>query len=81
LLDLDAKNNVLENLIQGVAGMQAAIGVRRPIVQDELVIGRPVNGLPFVEFIGASLDILSLLFGQRARPGTREFKASSYRSA
>jgi hypothetical protein len=69
LLDLDAQDDVLEDLVQGVAGVQAAIGVGRSIVQDELVVGGAVGRLPLVEVIGASLDVLLPVLRQRTRSG------------
>jgi len=67
LLDLDAQDHVLEDLVEGVAGVQAAVGVGRPIVQDELVVGGAVGRLPLVEVIGASLDVLVPVGWARAR--------------
>jgi hypothetical protein len=58
LLDLDAQDHVLQNLVQGVARVQAAIGVGWSIVQKEFVVSRAVGRLPLVEVVGASLDVL-----------------------
>lgn len=38
--------------------MKVAIGVRRAIVKDKIVIGGPVFLLPLVEIVSTSLDIL-----------------------
>ena len=53
LLDLDSQGHVLEDLVQGVADVEAAIGVWRAIMKDECVLFRPITGLPVVEVIGA----------------------------
>jgi hypothetical protein len=69
LLDLDAQDDVLEDLVQGVARVQAAIGVRGSIVQDKLVVGGAVGRLPLVKVISASLDVLLPVLRQRTRSG------------
>ena len=70
MLDLDAQDDVLEDLVQGVARVQVAVGVGRAIVQHELVVGRAVGRLPLVEVIGASLDVLLARVRQRTRSAT-----------
>jgi hypothetical protein len=77
LLDLDAQDDVLEDFVQGVSCVQVAVGVGWPIVQHELVIGRAVGGLPLVEVIGASLEVL--LAGLRLR--TRSARVSGWVNA
>jgi hypothetical protein len=67
LLDLNAQDDVLEDLVQGVSGMQTAIGIGGPIVKEELVVGRAIGGLPFIKVIGASLDVLLAVLRQRTR--------------
>jgi hypothetical protein len=74
LLDLDAQDHVLEDLVQRMAGVQAAIGVGRAVVQQELVVGGAVGRLPLVEVIGASLDVLVAVLRQRTRSAARERK-------
>lgn len=65
LLNLDSQNDVLEDLVQGVPGVQAAIGVGGSIVKDKFIVGRAISRLPLVEVIGASLDILLPVLWQR----------------
>lgn len=65
LLDLDPDDDVLQDLIQGMADMKRAVRVRRTIVKDELVMGRSIGSLPSVECLGASLQVLLFL---RRRP-------------
>ena len=68
LLDLGSDDDVLEDLVQGMAGMKAAVGVGRAIVEEEGVFSRAIGGLPLVEVIGAFLDVFFVLGGKRARP-------------
>lgn len=68
LLDLCTDDNVLEDLVQGMAGVKAAVGVGRAIVEEEGIVNRAVGGLPLVEVIGAFLNVLFVLGGKRARP-------------
>lgn len=58
LLHFYPQNHILEDLIQGMADMQGAIGVRRTIMNDESVIGRTILLLPFIEMVGTPLYIL-----------------------
>lgn len=37
--------------------MQVAIGIRRPVLKNERVIGGPGIALPFVEIVGTSSDV------------------------
>lgn len=60
LLDLDSENGVLEDLVQGVSDVERAIRVRWPIMEDKLLIGWPVCGLPLVKGVGASLEVVLL---------------------
>ncbi len=64
LLDLDSEDDVLEDLVERVPGVQAAVRVGWSIVQEELVIFWPVGCLPVVEVVSASLDILVSVLGQ-----------------
>lgn len=68
LLDLSTDDNVLEDLVQGMTGVKAAVGVRRAVVEEEGIVSRAVGGLPLVEVIGAFLDVFFVLGGERARP-------------
>jgi len=72
LLDFDTQDDVLEDLVEGVPGVQVAVGVGRAIVQEELVVGGAVGGLPLVEVIGASLDVLVPGLRQRTRSAARQ---------
>lgn len=72
LLDFDAQDDVLEDLVQGVSRVQVAVGVGRAIVQEVLVVGGAVGGLPLVEVIGASLDVLVPVLRQRTRSAARQ---------
>lgn len=58
LLHLDPENDVLENLVQGMADVKGAIGVGRAIVKEEWLICRTVGGLPLVEGGRTSLEVL-----------------------
>lgn len=51
-----------------MAGVEAAVGVGRAVVEEEGIISRAIGGLPLVEVIGAFLDVFFVLGGQRARP-------------
>ena len=57
-MDFSADDDVLEDLVQGVAGVELAVCVWRSIVKDKLARGIAIGGLPCVQVIGASLDIL-----------------------
>jgi hypothetical protein len=51
-----AYDDVLQDLIQGVTGVDSTIGVRRTIVQDEFFIRLRIISrftLPLIQFIGA----------------------------
>jgi hypothetical protein len=67
LLNFDSQDDVLEDLVQGMPGVQAAISVRRSIVQDKFIVGRAISRLPLVEIIGTLLDVLVPVLWQRTR--------------
>lgn len=67
LLDFGADNDVLEDLVQGVARMQAAIGVGGSIVKKEALAFWSMLGLPLVKVVGALFDVLLSLLRQRSR--------------
>lgn len=66
-LNVGADDDVLENLVQGVARVQPAIGVGWPIVEKKRVGLGPMLRLPVVEVIGALFDVLLPLLRQRSR--------------
>lgn len=48
LLNLSADDDVLQNLVQGVAGVEFAVCVWRSIMKDKIVRGIAIGGLPCV---------------------------------
>lgn len=58
LLELDAQDNVLEDLVERMADVQVTVGVGRAIVQEEMLIDWPIGALPCVEVVGALLEIV-----------------------
>ena len=66
LLYLDSDDHVLEDLIQGVPDVEAAIGVRGAIVKDKVVAFRTGFRLPVVEIIGTLAKPLLLELGVRS---------------
>lgn len=49
--------------------MEVTVCIRRAIVEDKSIIGRPILALPLVELIGASLYILVTRCSKRSRAG------------
>lgn len=55
LLQLDAQDDVLQDLVQSVADMKGSVGIRRAIVEEEGLGIRSMGKLPLVECGGAAL--------------------------
>ena len=55
--ELNAEDDVLQDLIQGMADMEAAVGVRRSVMKGEGIVGRAMAPLPGIEIIGASWKV------------------------
>lgn len=58
LLDFKSYDDVLEDLVHGVAGVKIAIGIGGAIMEDKCIVGRSIGSLPAVKVVGALLDIL-----------------------
>jgi len=55
-----------------MAGVQVAVGVGRPVVEEESVIGGAVLALPVIKVVGASLDVLFPVLGKRSWSGRKD---------
>lgn len=60
LLELDSEDDVFQDLVEGVANVEGAVGVGRPVVEEEGVGVRPVRQLPVVEGGCAALEVVIL---------------------
>ena len=57
MLDLGSVDDVFEDLVQGVACVQAPIRVWRAILETKLLVFGSLVPLPFVEVVGTALDV------------------------
>lgn len=71
LLHLDSYDHVLEDLVESMANMEVAIGVRRTIVEHKWLFIASLICLPFVEFVGTLAKMLLKKLGVRASTGDR----------
>jgi hypothetical protein len=60
-MQLRSTNHILQDLVEGVANMETAIGIWRAIMQYKRLQVCPTVGLPFVEVIGALLEVFDLI--------------------
>lgn len=70
-LDIASHDHILQDLVHRVPEMQATVGVRRTIVQDERTRLWPIGPLPLIEVVGASLEVDCARLLSRTRPGRR----------
>ena len=63
---LEPADDVLQDFIQGVADVQASIGVGRSVMEDESVFSRLSSSLPGVEVVGALFQVGRPPFRDRA---------------
>lgn len=54
-LDHGPQDYILEDLIEGMANVEAAIGIRRAIMENECILPRQSGPLPVVMVIGRAL--------------------------
>lgn len=71
LLYLYSQNHVLQHLVQGMAHMEATIGIRRAIVKDKGIVFGSIASLPVVKILGALAEALLLNFRIRTNTLTQ----------